>query len=127
MKLNALGVVSSDLPKTVAFYQLLGFEFPEYKADEQHLEPITPPGGTRLMIDSAELSQSLLGEPHRPSNHSHFALEYDTPAEIDVVVAKVKEAGFTIEKEPWDAFWGQHYAVVKDPDGYMVDLYSAIK
>lgn len=27
-------------------------------------------------------------------------------------------------KAPWDAFWGQRYAVVVDPDGNLVDLFA---
>jgi uncharacterized glyoxalase superfamily protein PhnB len=53
-------------------------------------------------------------------------VHYDTPAEIDAVASKVKAAGFTVIKEPWDAFWGQRYAVVADPDGYQIDLYSPL-
>ncbi len=29
-------------------------------------------------------------------------------------------------KEPWDAFWGQRYAVIADPDGNTVDLFAAL-
>jgi uncharacterized glyoxalase superfamily protein PhnB len=29
--------------------------------------------------------------------------------------------------EPWDAFWGQRYAVVHDPDGNGVDLFCPLK
>jgi uncharacterized glyoxalase superfamily protein PhnB len=38
----------------------------------------------------------------------------------------VVEAGFTGEKEPWDAFWGQRYAQLADPDGVPVDLFAAL-
>ena len=34
--------------------------------------------------------------------------------------------GFDGEKEPWDAFWGQRYAQLRDPDGVPVDLYAAL-
>jgi uncharacterized glyoxalase superfamily protein PhnB len=27
---------------------------------------------------------------------------------------------------PWDAFWGQRYATVLDPDGNSVDLFAAL-
>jgi uncharacterized glyoxalase superfamily protein PhnB len=30
------------------------------------------------------------------------------------------------EKEPWDAFWGQRYALLGDPDGVRVNLYAAL-
>jgi uncharacterized glyoxalase superfamily protein PhnB len=35
-------------------------------------------------------------------------------------------AGFHGEKEPWDAFWGQRYAQLHDPDGVPVDLYASL-
>jgi catechol 2,3-dioxygenase-like lactoylglutathione lyase family enzyme len=126
MKLNAIGVTSSNLKETVRFYELLGFKFPEFKKDEDHLEPISDGSSTRLMIDSKKLIQSLIGEEPRPSNHSAFALEYENPQEVNEVASKVKDAGFKIKSEPWDAFWGQRYCIVIDPDGYLVDLYSTL-
>ena len=40
--------------------------------------------------------------------------------------AQLLEAGGTSHKEPWDAFWGQRYAQVADPDGTIVDLYAPL-
>ena len=34
--------------------------------------------------------------------------------------------GYRSHKAPWDAFWGQRYAVVVDPDGNHVDLFSPL-
>jgi uncharacterized glyoxalase superfamily protein PhnB len=45
---------------------------------------------------------------------------------VDETYAKVTDAGFTGEKEPEDAFWGQRYAQLQDPDGVTVDLYAAL-
>jgi catechol 2,3-dioxygenase-like lactoylglutathione lyase family enzyme len=126
MKLNALGVTSTDLLKTVDFYTTLGFAFPEFLPTDDHLEPITAPGDTRLMIDSVKLISEIMGEAPRPANHSHFALEYPSPAAVDETVEHLKVKGFKVVKQPWDAFWGQRYAVVEDPDGYKVDLYAAL-
>lgn len=127
MKLDAVGVSSKDIKKTIAFYILLGFEFPEIKEEEAHVESINGGQAVRLMIDSADLVESLIGEEPRPGNHSSFAVQYDTPQEVDAVTEEIKAAGFTISKEPWDAFWGQRYAVVEDPDGYKVDLYAQLR
>lgn len=123
MKINAVAVTSKNFEITKQFYSLLGFVFSD-TAEEDHVEPSTPDGSARLMIDSTELSQKLLGEGPKPGNHSGFAIEYDAPEEIDSIVEKVASAGFAVVKEPWDAFWGQRYAVVEDPDGYKVDLYA---
>ncbi len=124
MKLNAVGVSTSNLKKSVQFYTILGFNFPEFKGDEDHLEPIPVEGTARLMLDSEKLMKEITGEAPKPSNHSHFAIEYDSATEVDQVVETLKSAGYDIFKEPWDAFWGQRYAIVQDPDGYKMDLYA---
>ena len=126
MKIDAVAVSSSNLEKTIEFYTLIGFEFGEVHEDDQHIDPKTPEGSARLMIDTKELMTELGGEEPRPSNHSPFAIRYDSPQEVNIVAEKLMKAGFTIVNEPWDAFWGQRYAVVQDPDGYKVDLYAQL-
>ena len=126
MKLNAVGVTSTNLQKTIQFYTLLGFQFPELKDGEGHIEPVNADGSARLMIDSVEIVKGIIGEDPKPGTHSSFAIEYNSPEEVNEVAQKVQEAGFTVTKAPWDAFWGQRYAIVEDPDGYKVDLYAAL-
>lgn len=127
MKLNAVGVASSDIPKTISFYECLGFTFGEFTPDGKHVESVPNDGSARLMIDSTEVIEAINGKVPKPGNHSSFAIEFASAAEVDEVAQKVAAAGFTVAKEPWDAFWGQRYAVVADPDGYMVDLYAALE
>lgn len=124
MKLDAVGIASSDLTRTIEFYTLLGFEFPELKGDEEHIEAIETEGSARLMIDKKELITDIMGEEPKPSNHSQFAIKYDSADEVNEVADKVKKADFKIVKQPWDAFWGQRYCIVADPDDYKVDLYA---
>lgn len=126
MRIDAVGVASSNMAKTAEFYALLGFQFPEFKADEDHLEPETPEGGVRLMIDSDKLLKEILGQAPKPGNHSTFAIKYDSPAEVDAAAARVQAAGHKLMTEPWDAAWGQRYAIVEDPHGYKVDLFAAL-
>ena len=124
MKIDAVSVTSGDLTRSVAFYRLLGFTFPDFAPDAKHLEPVTPEGEVRLMIDDKGLIESILGVAPKPPNHSSFALKCASPGEVDAAVAGVRGAGFKVVKEPWDAFWGQRYAIVADPEGYMVDLFA---
>lgn len=126
MKLNAVAVSAKDVMKSVEFYRLLGFEFGACKKDDQHVESVKGDGEAKLMIDSAELMKSLIGEEPRPGNHSSFAVEFGSASEVNEVAKQVADAGFKVVKEPWDAFWGQRYAVVEDPDGYKVDLYAGL-
>jgi uncharacterized glyoxalase superfamily protein PhnB len=46
---------------------------------------------------------------------------------VDETYARVTEAGFRGAKEPWDAFWGQRYAMLLDPDGVEISLYAALE
>jgi uncharacterized glyoxalase superfamily protein PhnB len=126
IRLDAVAVSSKDMTKTVAFYELLGFDFPEWSADDKHVEPNTKPGDVRLMIDTADLIKELSGHAPIPPNHASFAMFCDTVSEVDTVAAALKDAGHTLTVEPWDAFWGQRYATVRDPDGYQIDIFAAL-
>ena len=55
-----------------------------------------------------------------------LAFRCASPAEVDATYAEVVAAGHVGLKEPWDAFWGQRYAQLRDPDGNPVDLYAAL-
>jgi uncharacterized glyoxalase superfamily protein PhnB len=55
-----------------------------------------------------------------------LAFECSSPADVDEVYARVTGGGFEGEKEPWDAFWGQRYALLRDPDGVEVNLYAPL-
>lgn len=124
--IDCVAVSSTDMDRTLAFYRCLGFTFPELKPDDQHIEAETPPGAVRLMIDTAALMTQLTGEAPRPANHSSFGLVCENPAAVDAAAKAVAEGGFTVVTEPWDAFWGQRYATVADPDGYHVDLFAEL-
>ena len=41
-------------------------------------------------------------------------------------VGRLIAAGFRGKAPPYDAFWGQRYATVLDPDGNGVDLFAEI-
>ncbi|HKD95754.1 MAG TPA: VOC family protein [Gaiellaceae bacterium] len=122
-QLDAIGVVTSDLARTRAFYRLLGVEFAE---GDDHVEA-TMPNGLRLMVDTEAVIASFNPEWRRATgNQLALAFACDSPAEVDEVYAKVVAAGFDGEKEPWDAFWGHRYAQLRDPDGVPVDLFAAL-
>jgi catechol 2,3-dioxygenase-like lactoylglutathione lyase family enzyme len=126
MKIDAVSVTSRNLKKSVEFYSLLGFTFAEFGAEEKHVEPMQKAGEARLMIDAADLIESITGVAPVAPNHSSFAIVCDSPANVDAVVKKIQDSGFVVKKQPWDAFWGQRYAIVQDPDGYLVDLFAAL-
>ena len=124
-ELNALGIVASDMATSIRFYRLLGLDLPE-TPDEGHVEA-TLPNGMRLMLDSEETVLSFRPDWKRQTgNQLGLAFECGSAAEVDEVYAQVVAAGFEGDKEPWDAFWGQRYAQLRDPDGVPVDLYATL-
>ena len=123
--LNAIGIVVSDMATSIRFYRTVGLDMPE-SPDEGHLAA-TMPSGVSLMLDSEEVIRSFQPEWSRETgNQLSLAFECSGPAEVDEVYARVTGAGFEGEKEPWDAFWGQRYALLKDPTGLDVSLYAAL-
>jgi uncharacterized glyoxalase superfamily protein PhnB len=125
MKLATIGVAAKDLKKSVEFYELLGFEFEELKDGIEHIEAVN--NGIRFMIDSYSMLENVLGEKPIHSNHAHFSLEFENKDEVNRVVDKLKKEGHKIKLEPFEAFWGQYYSTIIDPDGNFVDLYCWMK
>ncbi len=122
--LNAIGIVASNLRASIAFYRLLAVDFPEDR--EGHIEA-TLANGLRLMLDAEDVVKSFRPDWTREiGNQLALAFQCASPAEVDEIYAQVKAAGFDAEKEPWDAFWGQRYAQLNDPDGVPVDLFAAL-
>jgi catechol 2,3-dioxygenase-like lactoylglutathione lyase family enzyme len=122
-QLDAIGIVSSDLERTRAFYRLLGIEFAE---GGDHVEA-TMPNGLRLMVDTEDVIRSFRPDWSRETgNQLALAFACSSVAEVDELYARVVAAGFTGEKEPWDAFWGYRYAQLADPDGVPVDLFAPL-
>jgi catechol 2,3-dioxygenase-like lactoylglutathione lyase family enzyme len=125
-QLNAIGIVASDMAESIRFYRLLGLDVPE-TPDEGHVDTFLP-NGVRFMLDSEETMLSFLPDWKREAgNQFSFAFECESPAEVDEIYARVTGAGFEGEKEPWDAYWGQHYALLMDPDEVRVNLYAALE
>jgi uncharacterized glyoxalase superfamily protein PhnB len=123
-ELNAIGVVASDLARSVRFYRLLGLDFPE--DPEGHIEA-TLPSGVRFMLDAEQVVRSFRPDWKRESgNQIALAFECGSPAEVDELYARIVDAGFQGEKLPWDALWGQRYAQLLDPDGVPVDLFAPL-
>jgi uncharacterized glyoxalase superfamily protein PhnB len=122
--LDAVGIASKDLAASVRFYRMLGLAFPD--ATEDHLEATTP-GGVRVMLDKVELIKQLDKEWTEPKgNRMGLAFRCASPAEVDAIHAKLVAAGHSSKTAPWDAFWGQRYAQVVDPDGSVVDLFAPL-
>ena len=124
LALAAIGIVTRDMKESVRFYRLLGVQVDD-PADD-HLDA-TLPSGVRLMWDTLELIKQLDPDWTEPKGHRMgLAFECTSPGEVDATHTRVVAAGFRSKKVPWDAFWGQRYAQLIDPDDNVVDLFAQL-
>ncbi|MDH4119498.1 MAG: VOC family protein [Acidimicrobiia bacterium] len=121
---DAFGIVVSDLAASLSFYRLLGIDLPE--SGEGHVEAELP-GGIRMMFDTIDVIESF-SEWTPPSGSRGIGLAFlcDGPADVDATHARIVAAGHRSKLDPFDAFWGQRYATVLDPDGNPVDLFAPL-
>ncbi|OZD86813.1 glyoxalase [Rhodococcus sp. 05-2256-B2] len=125
-RLAGIEIVVADMAVALAFYRVLGLDIPADADAEQHVE--VDLGGVRLLFDLPSTITSFDPTWTEPSGGHRVALAFDcgTAAGVDTAWAAVTDAGYTGHLQPWDAFWGQRYAVVHDPDGTTVDLYANV-
>jgi catechol 2,3-dioxygenase-like lactoylglutathione lyase family enzyme len=126
-QLDLIGIVVADMGKALAFYRRLGLDLPESADSEPHVE-YSLPGGLRLAWDTVDTVRSFDPDWSPPTGGARVGLAFrcETPADVDRVYADLTGAGYDGHKEPWDAFWGQRYALVRDPDGNSADLFAPL-
>ncbi|GAB3442079.1 VOC family protein [Actinophytocola sediminis] len=126
-RFDLIGLVVADMAASLAFYRRLGLDIPPDADGEPHVEA-TLPGGLRFAWDTEETVRSFDPSYQRPSDGAGMGLAFlcDSPSEVDSVYAELVAAGHGGHHKPWDAFWGQRYATVQDPDGYFVDLFAPL-
>ncbi|GAA2596249.1 VOC family protein [Streptomyces axinellae] len=125
-RFDLIGLLTSDLAASLAFYRRLGLDIPAGAEELPHVEATTP-GGTRIAWDTEETVRSFTPDwtpPPRAAGRISLAFLCDSPAEVDKLYGELTGAGYEGAMAPWDADWGQRYAVVHDPDGNGVDLFA---
>ncbi len=124
--LDLIGLVVADMAASLAFYRLLGLDLPAEADTEPHVETVLP-GGLRLAWDREDVIKSFHPDWTAPAGSARVSLAFrcESPAEVDAAYAALTAAGYR-GIAPWDAPWGQRYAVVHDPDGNSVDLFSPL-
>jgi uncharacterized glyoxalase superfamily protein PhnB len=125
-QVDIVGMVVRDMAASLRFYRLLGLDIPSQNDTEGHIEYVTP-GGFRIAWDTLDVIKSFDPGWTEPSGHRMtLGFKCESAAEVDKLYAQVIQNGYKSHKEPWDAFWGQRYAVVSDPDGNHIDLFASL-
>jgi len=114
-------ITAKDVEASVAFYRLLGVSFPE--PEGPYIEA-TLRGGIRISINDAKMISEVYGGVESGGHGIGLAFLCDSPIHVDQLFADLTAKGYKAKLEPFDAFWGQRYATVLDPDGNPVDLFA---
>lgn len=123
IKLDMVGIVVKDMKKALDFYRVLGLSIPESANEEPHVE--VSQNGFRLAFDTQSMIKDIYGGWEEPVGHRiELAFLCDSPEALNELYHKVVDHGYDVHREPWDAFWGQRYAIVKDPDGNLISLFA---
>jgi catechol 2,3-dioxygenase-like lactoylglutathione lyase family enzyme len=125
-RLDATSLIVSDMAASLAFYRRLGLDIPADADTAPHVE-VPLPGGLRVLWDTEDVVRSFDPGFTKPGAGGRIGLAFlcDSPAEVDATYASLTGAGYRGHLKPWDAVWGQRYAVVLDPDGCEVSLFAS--
>jgi catechol 2,3-dioxygenase-like lactoylglutathione lyase family enzyme len=123
-QLGVIGIVVADMARSLAFYRQLGLAVPPEADAEPHVEAALP-GGLQLVWDSVSTIRSFDPDYVAASGSARMFLAFklDSPAAVETYDQLVA-AGYNGHLAPWDAFWGERYARIHDPDGNSVDLFA---
>ncbi|OUS76357.1 glyoxalase [Paenibacillus sp. MY03] len=124
IRLDMVGIVTKDMGRALAFYRLLGLSIPENKDNDMHVE-VEAQDGVRLAFDKQEMIADIYGGWTEPAGHRiELAFLCGNAQEVDELYQRIVESGYGGHREPWDAVWGQRYAIVQDPDGNLISLFA---
>lgn len=122
---DMVGMVVKDMATSLAFYRLLGLAIPKGVENEPYVDFTA--NGYRLSWNTEAMVKEIdPGWVDPVGQRIGLAFLCDNPAEVDEVYARLTSAGHPSHLAPWDAFWGQRYAVVRDPDGNSVDIFAPL-
>jgi uncharacterized protein len=114
LSLITLGV--SDLARSRAFYEALGWKTGAAPADDV---VFFQAGGTIVALwDRARLAEDSAVTDSGGWGGVTPAYNTRSAEEVDTVIEEARAAGATIGREPAETFWGGYSGVFIDPDGH---------
>lgn len=114
MNLNQITIPSSDLARSLVFYQHLGLEL-IVDSIPRYLRMLCPDGNTTFSVHhSGDL----------PTNGEGVWIYFECE-NLDEEVERLQEAGIVFEHGPKDQDWLWREARLRDPDGHRIILYYA--
>jgi uncharacterized protein len=113
-----------DLPRTVAFFDSLGFTFDDEFADEDAACLVIGPSAFAMLMARDRFADFTSKPICDPQTHTQaiFAIELDDPDDVDRMADAALASGGSPANEPMehDFMYGRSF---HDPDGHMWEVF----
>lgn len=110
---------------SASFYRLIGLPFPNDDELREHVE-IDLGGGTHIAFSTEGVVRMYDPGWRLPQRPPALAIQFQVESRnaVDALFEQLTAAGHPGHLPPVDAFWGNRYAEVDDPDGNIVGIHS---
>lgn len=119
MSFASVRIITDDLEGMVAFYERVTGQPAERPAPV--FAQFTGPGGTLAIASTATVA--MLGDALVPATNRSVLIEFEV-ADVDGDFAGLQLGSDDVVLEPTTMPWGNRSALVRDPDGNVVNLFS---
>jgi uncharacterized glyoxalase superfamily protein PhnB len=109
-----------DLPKSITFYQALGFAIDERWEDKGKLIGVMMRAGKNQI----GLSQDDWKKGRDRKKGVGMRVYMSTTQNVDEIAARAKSAGVALNSEPHDTEWKSRAFEVTDPSGFLLTISS---
>jgi predicted enzyme related to lactoylglutathione lyase len=119
MSFASIRIVTDDLERLVAFYETVSGRQAERSAPV--FAQFSGPGANLAIASTATVA--MLGGALAPATNRSVVIEFEV-ADVDGDFARLQLDTEDVVLEPTTMPWGNRSALVRDPDGNVVNLFS---
>jgi uncharacterized glyoxalase superfamily protein PhnB len=110
-----------DLPKSIAFYEALGFAIDKrWDENETLVGVMMRAGRTEIGLNQDDWKK---GRDRKKGIGVRLSIT-TTRDNVDAIARRARDAGLTLTSEPHDTEWNSRAFEVRDPSGFMLTIYS---
>jgi catechol 2,3-dioxygenase-like lactoylglutathione lyase family enzyme len=125
--LDQVNMVVRNMDAAVEFYRRLGLEVPDHTPEwDAHHRSAELDDGLDFDLDSVVFARQWNEGWSGRKNGAGCVVVFRvaTREEVDEIHAELSGAGYTVQQQPYDAFWGSRFTVIEDPDGNAIGVMS---
>lgn len=122
-RVSLLTIGALDLPCLRSFYQSIGWEETSISSDQYAV--FKTAGVLLSLFPLEELAKDAgvkIAKSPDTFNAVTFAINVESPGQVDSTIENIRQAGGKILREPSDAFWGGRNAYFADPENNLWEV-----